>query len=268
MVCSNFHTHSVCCDGKDTPAELVAAALEKGFRILGFSGHSRSPIDPCGMTEESEERYRREVAALREEYRGRLEILCGVEQDYFSGKAEGWDYAIGSVHYVLRDGAYLPVDWSAERTAEILREHYAGDPCAFAEDYYALVGRVAEVTGCEIIGHFDLLTKFDEAGTMFSPEQPRYRTAALNALDALCPGDPVFEINTGAMARGYRSAPYPALWLLRELRARGCRVMLNSDCHDRHFLDYGFAAAAALAREAGFRCRTVLRGGHFEEVGL
>ena len=268
MVRSNFHTHTVYCDGTDTPAALAEAAFALGFAALGFTGHSNTGFDPCGMTPEGQARYRAEVAALREAYRGRMEIYCGVEQDYFSGRAEGFDYAIGSVHYVNRDGAYLPVDWLAERTAEIIRVNYGGDANALAEDYYALVGQLLSVTGCQIIGHFDLLTKYDEAGEVFSASDARYRAAALGALDALCPGDPVFEINTGAMARGTRQTPYPALWLLREMLARRCRIMINSDCHDKRRLNCSFDDAAALARAAGFRARTVLRGGEFVEVGL
>jgi len=247
---------------------MAEAAFRLGFRALGFSGHSHTPFDPCGMTPEGTQRYRAEVAALREAYRGRMEVCCGVEQDYCSGRAEGFDYVIGSVHYVLRDGEYLPVDWSPERTAEIVAQHYGGDACAYAGDYYALVGQVQRVTGCQIIGHFDLITKFDEAGELFDETLPRYRAAALGALDALCPSDPVFEINTGAMARGVRKTPYPALWLLREMHARGMRVMLSSDCHDRRYLDFGFETARALAREAGFAERAVLRGGKLDLIAL
>ena len=265
---SNFHTHTRWCDGADTPAEMAGAASVLGFRALGFSGHSYTPFDPCGMTPEGQERYRSEVGALREAWRGRMEIYCGVEQDYFSGRAEGFDYAIGSVHYVLKDGEYLSVDWSAERTAEIVARHYGGDALAFAEDYFALVGQVLSVTGARIVGHLDLIRKFDEDGEIFGETHPRYRASALGALDALCPLDPIFEINTGAMARGTRKTPYPSLPLLREIRERGCRIMLSSDCHDRRYLDYGFDLARELAREAGFRERAVLRSGRFEQTGL
>ena len=268
MVRSNFHTHTRYCDGKDSPAELAETALALGFRALGFSGHSYTPFDPCGMTPEGSARYRAEVAALKEKYRGRMEVCCGVEQDYFSGRAEGYDYVIGSVHYILKDSEYLSVDWSAEKTEEIVARHYGADPYAYAEDYFALVGQVHSVTGCQIVGHFDLLRKFDEAGEMLDETSPRYRAAALGALDALCAADPVFEINTGAMARGARKTPYPSLWLLREIKNRGSRIMLNTDCHDRRYLDFGLEAARALALEAGFTERTVLRSGAFTSVKL
>ena len=36
----NLHTHTTFCDGKDTPEELIEAAIAKGFDSIGFSGHS------------------------------------------------------------------------------------------------------------------------------------------------------------------------------------------------------------------------------------
>ena len=81
------------------------------------------------------------------------------------------------------------------------------------------------------------------------------------------PGE-IFEINTGAIARGYRKTPYPALWILRELHHRRCAIMLNSDCHDRTKLTCGFDIACRLAREAGFDSQVVLLGGRFQEAPL
>ena len=39
----NLHTHTTFCDGKNTPAEMAAAAFAAGLGAIGFSGHS--PLD-------------------------------------------------------------------------------------------------------------------------------------------------------------------------------------------------------------------------------
>jgi histidinol-phosphatase (PHP family) len=39
MIRSNFHTHTLFCDGKNTAEEMVQQALANGFEQLGFSGH-------------------------------------------------------------------------------------------------------------------------------------------------------------------------------------------------------------------------------------
>ena len=266
---SNYHTHSVYCDGKDTPAEMAEKAFSLGFSALGFSGHRDPAFSECGMTAEKEAAYRRDVLALREKYAGRMEVYCGIEQDILAGPRDPWyDYAIGSVHWIEKEGTHVSVDWKAEKTRQSIEQVYHGDPYAYAEDYYARVARVKRETECDIIGHFDLLTKFEDQCGFFDQEHPRYRAAVMGALDALCAPGTVFEINTGAMARGYRKTPYPALWILKELRRRSCAVMLNSDCHDREKLACGFELARGMAAQAGFAQQTVIRNGRFEETAL
>lgn len=264
---ANFHTHTTFCDGKSTAEQTVKKAVDLGFTALGFSGHSYTPFDPCGMSPGNEEKYRAEIARLKAAYRDRIELYCGVEQDYYSGRRSGcYDYAIGSVHYIRKGGEYLCVDWSAERTAKLVEGYYSGDQYAYAEEYFALVGDVLRVTGADIVGHFDLIRKFDENGDMFDESHPRYRNAVLRALDRLCPSKPVFEINTGAMAKGYRRSPYPSPWILRELHDRGCPIMISSDCHDCEKLDHGYEEAARLAKAAGFRSQMAFCHGTFAET--
>ena len=82
--------------------------------------------------------------------------------------------------------------------------------------------------------------------------------AALEALHAADPKETLLEINTGAMSRGYRSVPYPALFLLREWRDMGGRIILTADAHSAAAVVYGYAQAAALAQAAGFDRSTLL----------
>ena len=237
MTLSNYHTHTRCCDGRDTPEELVREAIRLGCPELGFSGHSHVSFDDCCMTVEGTEQYKSEIRRLREQYKDQLRIRLGVEQDYFGDlPTDDYEYVIGSVHYVPKDGRMLSVDSSAEDFDAAVAAHYGGDVYAFAEDYYALVGRVYEKTRCTIVGHFDLITKFNEDGCRFDTAHPRYRRAAGEALEALLDKPVIFEINTGAIARGYRKTPYPEPWILEELIAHKAPLLLSSDCHDKRFL--------------------------------
>ena len=92
----------------------------------------------------------------------------------------------------------------------------------------------------------------------------------MSTLDGVCDKRPdvIFEINTGAMARAGRSVPYPTLPLLKRLRERGMRVMVNSDCHDKRYLEVGYDKAFCLLEECGFKSVWRLREGGFEELGL
>ena len=79
----------------------------------------------------------------------------------------------------------------------------------------------------------------------------------MEALHAADPKETLLEINTGAMSRGYRSVPYPALFLLKEWRAMGGKIILTADAHSADAIVYGYAQAAELGRAAGF-ARSVL----------
>ena len=250
MVLSNLHTHTVFCDGMDTPEELVLEALRLGCRSIGFSGHAHMPLgEDWYMSPEQTEDYKSSVLFLQEKYRGQINIYLGVEQDIYSdAPTDGYDYVIGSVHYVQRDGCMLPVDESRESLLTVVREHYHGDFYALAEDYYTAVARVYELTRCHIVGHFDLITKYNEANALFDTGSPRYRRAANRALDTLLDCPVAFELNTGAMARGYRTTPYPEESLVRRIRAAGKPLLLTSDCHDRTQLLYKFSDYEAWLR--------------------
>lgn len=257
----SVHTHSAMCDGRDTLAEMARAAFEAGAVSFGASGHSYTPMPedegqvlPADMTA-----YRAEVLRLREEYAGRMDVLLGLELDNCADvAAEDFDYWIGSVHRLRGPGGtWHTVDWDSERLERCRREEFAGNSLMMAEYYYDEVRRMAEKRP-PILGHVDLITKFNENGDFIDEGSPRYRAAALDALHAADPGETLLEINTGAMSRGYRSAPYPALFLLKEWRNMGGKIILTADAHSAGAIVFGYARAAELALAAGFQRSALL----------
>ena len=250
----DLHVHTRFCDGNNTAEEMVLAALDKKLDCLGFTAHSYTFFDEsyC-LSRENTQAYREEIARLKEKYAGQIQILCGIEQDVYSQMpTNGYDYVIASMHYLKKDGAYLPLDESAALLCQAVNRHYGGDFFALVEDYYAALARLVPGTNADIIGHFDLITKFCELGLPVDQENPRYIAAYTAALDALLPLGIPFEINTGAIARGYRSTPYPSRAILEEIQRRGGRVLLSSDSHSAHTLAFQFERWAAFARELGF----------------
>ena len=238
----NLHTHTVYCDGKDRPEELVQHALTLGMKGLGFSGHGYSVHDTdfC-MSEEGTRAYIQEVLELKEKYKGQLDIYLGIERDYFGEiDAYPYDYVIGSLHYVEKDGVMMTVDYTAEIMEENVEKYFAGDYRAYVERYYQLLADVVEKTKCDIVGHFDLITKFNEGNRYFDESADWYKKAALQALRKVAKKKPIFEINTGAMARGYRSKAYPADFILTEIQRLDCPIIINSDCHDKMYLNHEF----------------------------
>ena len=239
---ADFHTHTSYCDGNNTAAEMAAAAFAQGLKVYGFSGHGYTPYDEsyC-MLLSDQEAYEAEVRALAAEYAGRMEILCGVEQDCLAGTpTRDWDYVIGSVHYIdcsPEGGGIVVIDETKEIWQETAEKYFGGDVYAMIERYYETVSRVVEMTGADIIGHLDLITKYNAGGeggkqsALFDEGHPRYIAAWQKAVDKLLQTGALFEINTGGMTRGYRTDTYPAKPILDYIAAHGGRFILSSDSH-------------------------------------
>ena len=235
----DLHMHTVFSDGKNSPEEMIREAMRRGLETVGISDHSHG--DPCGMSLEASAAYRTEIARLKEKYRGQIRVLCGLERDFLSDDFAEYDYVIGSVHWLtMPDGHHVSIDWTAEKLREGAERYFGGDMYALAEAYYAAETQVAEVTKCDIIGHFDLVTKFIEKDPSFDMRNPRYVQAWQQACDKLLAAGKPFEVNTGAMSRGYRTSPYPAPDIQEYILERGGKLLLSSDAHAMENIAYRF----------------------------
>lgn len=253
MIRENFHTHTNYCDGKCTAEEMIRAALNNNFTALGFSGHAHMDFDPSWcMTEEGTLAYISEINSLKEKYKGKINIYCGTEVDYFCPELIGeYDYRIGSVHYLLENGEYLPVDGNIEEQKEAADKYYGGSLIEYAVHYFELTADVVRKTKADFIGHFDLVSKFNEGDRYFDTHDPRYVKAWKEAAKCLCETNKPFEINTGAMARKLRTSPYPTLEMAEFIHDNGGEFIVNSDCHYPEKLTVGFNEAEELYSRFG-----------------
>lgn len=259
-----LHAHTCFVDGADTPLAMAQAAAAAGLASFGLSEHGFVPPEaalspgeePCWLTEADTPRYLAAARAAQAVVAGRLAVYVGLELDSYGFDAcavrEQLDYCIGSVHLLPGEGGLFSVDASRETLLAAIRRCYGGDPLRLAARYYAEVAAFATRCRPDILGHIDLITKFDEGGTLFSEAGRAYRILALAAVDAAVEAGCLIEINTGAIARGYRQTPYPRRFLLERVRARGGRIVLSSDAHSAAAVACGLADAAALARSVGF----------------
>lgn len=253
MIQADFHCHTTFVDGKNTPEEMVQAALAMGITTLGFSEHAHVPFDPaCSLSPEETNAYRREISRLREKYTDQICILCGIEMDVDSvDDPDAYDYVIGSVHYLQAGGTVYSVDESPAETLRCVNQGFGGDFDAYAKCYYEKLALVPARTKANIAGHFDLLTKFCEHGAAPNAQSPVYEQAALEALKSLA-GSCVIEVNTGGITRGWRKTPYPSKNFLCALAEQGGRVVLSSDAHSKDTLLGCFDMAQALVAQCGF----------------
>ena len=264
--------HTTYCDGKNSAEEMIIAAIDNGLKTVGLSGHSFTWFDTsyC-MSQDNTQAYIEEVNRLKAKYADRIQVLLGIELDYWADiDTMPYDYIIGSSHYVLKDEEYLDIDYYADLLMDGANKHFGGDMAAMAQAFYAQMGDIVKKTECDIIGHFDLITKFNETlpVQIVGTADPRYMTAWMDAVDRifedtaelrrsgrpnrletlglLKAGDrPVFEVNTGAMAKGYRTSPYPAADQIKYIKNKGGILILSSDSHSTDKICYAFEEQSA-----------------------
>lgn len=266
---SNAHCHTTYCDGKNTPEEMILAALARKFVSLGFSIHGWTPYDAAPATLSQEAAYRAELRRLREKYRNQIEILIGAERDcLYERDFSDYEYLIDSVHCLLCDGEYIYVDWSEENMRREVAHHFGGDYYAYCRAYFEQEAALCARSDAAFIGHIDLVCKFNEGNKYFDESDPRYLGPALEAVEIAVRRNLPIEINSGAIARGYRSTPYPAFPLLRRIRELGGEIIINSDAHAADHLDAAFDLCVQIARSSGFDHALRLRTSGFEEVPL
>ncbi|MBQ9824116.1 MAG: histidinol-phosphatase [Solobacterium sp.] len=248
----NLHTHSTYCDGKDPLEQMVLQAIKKRFDILGFSGHG--PVkDPYAMSIEGTRQYVQEVKLLKEKYKEQIQIYLGVEEDTTNRMwlKEPFEFVIGSVHTMENNGMVLPIDYNRGVLEAIYESWYGCDWGAMAKDYYESVRKMADWEEVDIIGHVDLITKYNEDESFGRFDDPVYVKHACDAVDAFA-GKKIMEVNTGAIARGNRKTPYPYRNLLAYMHEKGVQIVLNSDCHDANYLDCHFSESLQMIRECGY----------------
>lgn len=238
----DLHTHTSFCDGQNTPREMVESAINLGVDTLGILTHSCVTFDPeASVDKEREQEFVEEVRNLAKEYEGKIKLLVGTERDIYTTHVSAeYDYVIGAVHYYKSEDGYIPLDITKDRLKELVEKHFSGDFYTFAEDYYKKVSTLPETCGANIIAHIDLITKFNEQGALFDTKNPRYIAAYRHAIDTLLKKDVIFEINTGAISRGYRTSPYPDSDIYEYISASGGRFILSSDAHKAENIAYLF----------------------------
>lgn len=269
MIDSCVHTHSSFCDGKNTLSEMAEKAYSLGLKAMGFSGHSYVSIDDFGILPHKLDEYIAESNKLKSLYEGKMDIICGIELDKFSADTidtSKFDYIIGSVHAITDNfGMYRVIDGSLDRFVGAAEEGFGGSFLSLCSGYYDQLCDFVLKTKPDIVGHFDLITKFNRGSKYFDEESSNYKNIALEAIDAILENDSVIEVNTGCIARGYRDKPYPADFIMKRILEKKGRVIITTDAHNVDMLVSNTEMAEDILRSVGFKAVCELSASGFYE---
>ncbi|MFI7388455.1 histidinol-phosphatase [Streptomyces sp. NPDC049813] len=250
----DLHTHHRRCGhARGELRDYVEAALAAGLDTLGFSDHSPFFAEEddhhkpwVAMARPEFGSYLAEAARLREEYRGRIRLLTGVESDFFPEHAELYartyadlelDYIIGSVHVVGDTDIFHRDRWTGATEDHLLAEK---------ERYCDLVAASARSGMFDILGHIDALRgncpRLDEIRT---PAEDRM-------VEAIAESGVVVEVNTSGNTKRC-GGWYPSDRLLGRLREHDIPLTFGSDAHDPERVGDQFHEVRGRLRALGYR---------------
>lgn len=275
---TNYHTHTTFCDGRDSAEENVRAAIRKGFAHLGFSAHSLYPFSLAGNLNHTEHgTYIEEIRRLRSAYAGQIAVHAGFEADYIPGicapRFDAYaefapDFLIGSVHFLYDGQTLFAVDHTPQILLDAVRTVYRGDARQLVGAYFAAECAMLAAGDFTVIGHADLIRKFNGSLRLFDERDEWYRREVREVVREIARAGVIAEINTGAISRGHMSDPYPSDYMLALLREKNVPVMINADAHTADALDGAFDLARARAKQAGYTEAAYLADGAVRFCGL
>ena len=252
---SNYHTHSRYCDGKGELREYVELALANGFTALGFSGHAPLPFkNTFSIHDEDYLAYCNEVRALKEEYRGRIDIRLGLEIDYVPGinddfrsliQQGGLDYCIGGVHLVTDpdDTEWLRnhhsdaaqriwfIDGPRQETYdEGLQRVFHGDIRRGVTAFFHQSNAMIESQRPTIIAHFNKIVMHNR-NRYFLEHDKWYLDLVYETIELIRETGCIAEVNTRGIYKKRHDDYYPSRELLRYMNEKRIPVIVSTDAH-------------------------------------
>lgn len=256
----DLHTHHERCGhARGDLRAYIEAAVDAGLDAIGVSDHSPHFAEPqdqalpgVAMAKSEFSAYVAEARALRREYADRIEVLIGVESDYFpehescyrvAFSRQPLDYLIGSVHRL--DG----VDLFQRERWEGMEKKQLRDA---RERYCDLVARSASCGMFDVLGHVDVIKAT-------CPEIAGLATPAVDRMvRAIAAADVTMEINTSGNTKDC-GGWYPAPDILERARRYGVKLTFGSDAHDPGRVGEDHEQVRQAVHDLGFRRWYVFR---------
>jgi DNA polymerase (family 10) len=226
-----FHNHTTASDGRNTLAEMAAAADALGWEYLGVADHSKSSFQANGMSEERLLQQVAEVRALNASKRFRTHVFTGVECDILAGGELDFDDAtLRQLDYVVASVHNLFSQDEATMTARIVKalEH----PCTM------------------MLGHLTGRLLLRREG---------YRVDVAKTIDAAIANGVIIELN----ASPFRLDLDWRFW--RKAADRGLLCAINPDAHETAGLTHVLAGVNS-ARKGGLKKEIVVNAWPIDAV--
>lgn len=244
-------------DNESDPAACCESAIAAGLAGLCFTDHFEGDPDSWLRGRLDLDSFLESHLVLRERYRGRLDVLIGLEVGWHAGapvevaalmERHPFDLLIGSVHYI----GGIPVAYAPELPPIFERNP---DHRTILGPYFEAVLQMICSRLFHVAGHADMI--FTHACRHYAGLSWKdYASEATAIARALVRIGTVPEINTGGLQAGFPDTTPEGGFMAEYARAGGTVVTFGSDAHRPEMVGTKFAEAAAiLAGHGDFRER-------------
>jgi histidinol-phosphatase (PHP family) len=261
---SNYHTHTVFCDGKNLPEQYVHQAVAQQLDALGFSAHAPLPFD-CNWTLPFDKygEYKSQIRQLAGQFKNNIEIYCGVELDYIPDlqtrimemvRPEELDYYIGSIHFIdqYADGTRWCIDGPNDDFTKGWSEIFGRDSRAVIHKYFEYTRQMVRQLRPPVIGHLDKIKMQSRTGGLMDETDPFYRAEVMSTLEEIAATNCIVEINTRGVYKRNEAELYLSFWVLKEMQRMQIPVTINADAHRAGEVAMLFNETAEIIRQMGF----------------
>ncbi|WP_191090556.1 histidinol-phosphatase [Niallia endozanthoxylica] len=250
----DFHTHHERCGhAQGSIRDYIESALHSGLAMIGIADHSPyfgseedHPYPHITMAKSEFPHYITEVLQLKKEYDGKIDVLLGIEADFFPENVDiyrrcfetyPFDFIIGSVHHVDGESIFHKTRWEGLSEAQRIKTK---------ENYYKLIEDSARSGMYQILGHIDAMKGF-------YPSFSSIQTAAVEkTLKVIAEHDVVIEVNTSGKTKDV-GGWYPSDDILEMARHYGVKVTFGSDAHIPERVGDDFELVRKKLREIGYK---------------
>ena len=274
---TNYHSHSLYCDGRANMEDFIRFALSEGFTSYGFSSHAPLPFSTAWTMEwDAMDDYLAEFHRLKAKYAGQIELYIGLEIDYLNEESNPsvvrfrelpLDYRIGSVHLLYDDkGEIVDVDVTADKFCRVVDKHFNGDLVRVVHLYYDRLMRMVELGGFDIVGHAD---KMHYNASAYHPgllDEPWYDALIQEYFDASARKGYSVEINTKAYQELGTFSPNDLF--IPVLGESGNGVQVNSDSHYPERINNGRLQALMALQASGYHTVTEMYNNEWKDMPL
>jgi histidinol-phosphatase (PHP family) len=239
----DYHMHTLFSDGKGEMAEYAKKAAQNKIDEIGFSDHVHVHKEAWSMSSANLSKYMDSIRRLRKT--AQISVKAGLEVDFVPETTRSlmptinqydFDYLMGSVHYIgnwLVDSEREIEEWKRRDVDQVYRQ------------YFHLVQDMVEKRLFDIVGHLDLVKKFN-----FRPKND-LNDLMLQTVQTIRQSGMCIEVNAGGLRKPCHEI-FPSEKLLKMCFENGVPITLGSDAHSPNDVGAGLEEAVKLARKIGY----------------